>query len=78
MVGVNPIVNIKAPMGLFDKKGVVKVEKLLNFMDILRSESASVFGLTGDQLRPERMTGRTKEVMGELAGRAGGKQLFSQ
>ena len=68
MAGVNLIVNVKTPIGLFDKKGVVKVEKLINFMETSRSELASAFGLTGDQLRPERMAGRTKEVMGELAG----------
>ena len=68
MAGVNPIVNVKTPIGLFDKKGAVKVEKLMKFMDISRAELASAFGLTGDQLRPERMAGRTKEVMGELAG----------
>lgn len=68
MANVNPILNIKTPIGLFDKKGAVKVEKLMNFMDISRSELASAFGFTGDQLRPERMANRTKEVMGELAG----------
>ena len=68
MADVNLIVDAKNHISLFDKKGVVKVKKLMNFMDISRSELASAFGLTGDQLRPERMAGRTKEVMGELAG----------
>ena len=68
MVSVDTVFNVKTPVGLFDEKGVVKVDQLINFMDISRSELASAFGLTGDQLRPDRMAGRTKEIMGELAG----------
>ena len=60
--------NIKTPIGLFDKKGAVKINKVMDFMDISRSELAVAFGLTGDQLRPERIAARTKEVIGELAG----------
>ena len=68
MINVNPLLNIKTSIGLFDKKGSVKVNKLIKFMGISRSELATAFGLTGDQLRPERMATRTKEVIGELAG----------
>ena len=68
MGNVNPGFNIKTPIGLFDKKGVVKVDKVMNFMDISRTELATAFGFTGDQLRPERMATRTKEVITELAG----------
>jgi len=62
------VFNVKTPIGLFDSKGSVKVDKLISFMDISRAELASAFGLTGDQLRPERMAVRTREVVGELAG----------
>ena len=68
MINVNTEFNIKTPIGLFDKKGAVKIENVINFMDISRSELAVAFGLTGDQLRPERIADRTKEVIGELAG----------
>ena len=53
---------------MFDKKGIVKVEKVLDFMDVSRTELASAFDLTADQLRPERIASRTKEIIGELAG----------
>ena len=59
---------IKTYLGFFDKKGAVKVDKVLNFMDISRTELASAFGLTGDQLRPERMATKTKDTIAELAG----------
>ena len=68
MGNLNPGFNTKTPIGLFDKKGIVRVDKVMNFMDISRSELATAFGFTGDQLRPERMATRTKEVITELAG----------
>ena len=68
MENMNSRFNIKNPIGLFDKKGVVKIDKVIDFMDISRSELAAAFGFTGDQLRPERMATRTKEVITELAG----------
>ena len=61
MVNVNPGFNIKTPIGLFDKKGDVRVDKVMNFMDISRLELATAFGFTGDQLRPERMATRTTD-----------------
>ena len=59
---------VKVHLGLFNKKGVVEVNKVMDFMGISRVELASAFGLTADQLRPERIASRTKEVIGELAG----------
>ena len=46
----------------------VKIDKVMNFMEISRAELASAFGLTGDQLRSDRIAPRTKEIIGELAG----------
>lgn len=60
--------DIKTPLGLFDKAGGVKIDKVMDFMEISRSELASAFALTGDQLRPDRIAPRTKEIIGELAG----------
>ena len=68
MKTVNPSLDIKTRIGLFDKTGVVKIDKVINFMKISREELASAFGLTGDQLRPDRIAPRTKEIIGELAG----------
>ena len=68
MENVNHSMDVRVHLGLFDKKGVVKVDKVMDFMNISRAELASAFGLTADQLRPERIASRTKEVIGELAG----------
>lgn len=64
----NLLSDIKTPLGLFDKTGSVKVDKVMSFMEVSRAELASAFGLTGDQLRPDRIAPRTKEIIGELAG----------
>lgn len=58
----------KIHLGLFDRKGVVKIDKVLDFMDISRAELASAFNLTGEQLRPKRMASKTKDTIAELAG----------
>ena len=68
MVGERQSIEIKTHLGLFDKKGTVEVDKVLAFMDISRTELASAFNLTSDQLRTERMASRTKDTIGELAG----------
>ena len=60
--------NIKTHIGLFDKEGKVQIDKVMDFMDISREELAGAFGLTGDQLRPEKIAPRTQEIMEELAG----------
>ena len=64
----NLSLSVKTPIGLFDKKGTVKIDKITDFMEISRAELAAAFGLTGDQLRPDRIAPRTKEIIGELAG----------
>ena len=68
MGSVQQPLEIKTHLGLFDKKGIVKVDKVLDFMDASRTELASVFDLTGDQLRPERIASKTKDTIAELAG----------
>lgn len=68
MRSVQQSMETKTYLGLFDKKGTVKVDKVLDFMDISRTELAAAFGLTGDQLRPERMASKTKDTITELAG----------
>ena len=61
-------IKTKIHLGLFDKKGIVKVEKVMDFLDVSRAELASAFDLTADQLRPERIASRTEGIIGELAG----------
>ena len=61
-------IEVKTYLRLFDKKGIVKVNKLVDFMNISRQELASAFGLTSDQLRPERMASQTQNTISELAG----------
>ena len=62
------LIDTKTYLGFFDQKGAVKVERVLDFMDISRAELAAAFGFTGDQLRPERMAVKTREAIAELAG----------
>ena len=68
MKTVNPSLDTKSRIGLFDEEGRVKIDKVIDFMEISKAELASAFGLTGDQLRPNRIASRTKEIIGELAG----------
>ena len=65
---LNSSLDVKTRIGLFDKTGGVKIDKFMEFMEISRTELASAFGLTGDQLRPKRIAPKTKEIIGELAG----------
>ena len=67
---INPIIEtqIKNHLGLFDEEGNVKIEETREFMEISRSQLAEIFGLTSEQLRPERIGRRTKEKLAELAG----------
>ena len=62
------LIENKTYLGLFDKKGTVKVDKVLDFMDISRTDLASAFSLTEDQLRPKRIATKTKNTIAELAG----------
>ena len=41
---VHHSVEINTHLGLFDKNGVVKTDKVMSFMDISRVELASAFG----------------------------------
>ena len=68
MIGTHHSIETNTHLGLFDKKGTVKVDKVLAFMDISRTELAAAFNLTSNQLRTERMASRTKDTIGELAG----------
>ena len=55
-------------LGLFNKQGDVLVDETSEFMEISRAELAEIFGLTSDQLRPDRMSSRAKEKLSQLAG----------
>ena len=68
MKNVNNITEPKTYLKLFDSKGTVKVDKVIDFMDISKTELAVAFGLTNDQLRTERIASKTKETIAELAG----------
>ena len=61
------VIESKTYLGLFDNKGTVKIDKVVGFMDISRTDLASAFGLTSDQLRSKRMATRTKDIIAELA-----------
>jgi hypothetical protein len=54
-------------LGLFSKTGEVDVDATAKFMDISRRELAQIFGLTDDQLRPDRIAPKTNEKIGQLA-----------
>ncbi|MCM2280578.1 MAG: MbcA/ParS/Xre antitoxin family protein [Bdellovibrionaceae bacterium] len=58
---------LKNRLGLFSETGEVDVERTANFMEISRKQLAEIFGLTVDQLRPDRMSPKTKDKIGELA-----------
>jgi len=66
----NPIIEStsKNYLGLFDEEGNVKIDETREFMEISRAELAEMFGLTTDQLRPDRIGTKTKEKITELAG----------
>jgi hypothetical protein len=55
-------------LNLFDEEGNVKIQETQDFLEITRLELAELFGLTSDQLRPDRMGPKTKEKIAELAG----------
>lgn len=54
-------------LGLFNKKGEIKIDKIIGFMGVSRKELASAFGLTAEQLRPTRLGAGTKGKLNELA-----------
>lgn len=54
-------------LGLVDEDGHVDVDKTADVMDISRSQLAEVFGLTSEQIRPERLSEKAAERVKELA-----------
>ncbi len=59
---------IKNHLGIFDKYGDPNVEKMTKFLSISRKELAESFGLSPEQVRPERLSEAAKEKFRELAG----------
>jgi hypothetical protein len=51
----------------FNESGEVQVERVWDIIDASRAEMARVFGLPADQLRQERLTGKAKERVEQLA-----------
>lgn len=66
----NPLekLSIKNYLGFFDENGDPILEKMTDFLSISRKELADAFGLTIDQIRPERMSEIAKQRIRELAG----------
>ncbi len=59
---------IKNYLGLFDEQGDPDLDKTVEFLDISRKGLAEAFGLSLDQIRPERMSEVAKQRVTELAG----------
>lgn len=59
---------IKNYLGIFDENGDPSVEKMTKFLSMSRKELAEAFGLSPEQVRPERMSETAKERIRELAG----------
>lgn len=57
----------KNHLGLLDSKGNIDVDKTAALMDISRSQLAEVFGLTSEQIRPDRLSEKAAERVKELA-----------
>lgn len=57
----------KNHLGLLDGKGNIDVDKTAALMDISRSQLAEVFGLTSEQIRPDRLSEKAAERVKELA-----------
>ena len=60
--------SMKNYLGLFDEVGDPIVENMTKFLSISRKELAEAFGLSIDQIRPDRMSDIAKERVRELAG----------
>ena len=54
-------------LGLFDQEGNIDVDKTADIMDISRNQLAEVFGLTSEQIRPDRLSEKAAERVKELA-----------
>ncbi len=57
----------KNHLGLIDKEGNIDVDKTASVMEISRSQLAEVFGLTSEQIRPDRLSPKVVERVKELA-----------
>ena len=60
-------IDIKNILGFFTETGDLKIDRVSDFLEISRAELASAFDLTADQIRPERISTKTKERLKELA-----------
>jgi uncharacterized protein (DUF2384 family) len=67
---LNPLeaTGIKNYLGLFDQYGDPIVDRMTDLLSISRKELAAAFGLSVDQIRPERMSNIAKQRVKELAG----------
>lgn len=52
---------------LFTPAGDVDVDATSRFFEISRNQLAEVLGISTDQIRPDRMSDRVKEKIGQLA-----------
>jgi uncharacterized protein (DUF2384 family) len=70
MIASNPLqsVSIKNYLGLFDENGDPILDKMTDFLSVSRKELAEAFGLSVDQVRPDRMSEIAKQRVSELAG----------
>jgi uncharacterized protein (DUF2384 family) len=66
----NPLqqASIKNYLGLFDETGDPIIDRMTEFLAISRKELAEAFGLSIDQIRPDRMSEVAKQRVRELAG----------
>ncbi len=55
-------------LGFFSETGEVKIDEVQGFLDVSRKELAHIFGVSPDALREDRISQKTKERLGELAG----------
>lgn len=54
-------------LGLFSADGSVQVERAVSLLDTSKKELAAALGLSFDQIRQERLTGKAKERVEQLA-----------
>lgn len=60
--------SLKNYLGLFDDRGEPLVDKMTEFLAISKKQLADAFGLSIDQIRPDRMSEVAKQRVMELAG----------
>mgnify|MGYP001571004288 CR=1 FL=1 len=68
MLGTDQTLGIKNYLGIFDENGDPNVEKMTKFLAVSRKELAEAFGLSPEQVRPDRMSEIAKDRLRELAG----------